>query len=175
MSKLIIFDADGTLVDRKSGDFLEGVEQWLATRPQGVQLAIATNQGGPACRDTGWGMNRNYPTLEEVEGRYNDLAQSIGARLYMCLVYVDKRETPYWPKDLWPSDWIFNQNRETDDPRTWLKWRKPEPGMLLRAMEDADASPDGTLMVGDRPEDEAAAQAAGVSFVWAHEFFGRPQ
>ncbi len=175
MIKLIIFDADGTLVDRDSGNFLDGVQDYMQSRPRDIQLAVATNQGGPACRDTGWGMNGNYPTLATVDEKYTNLAQSIEARLYMCLVYVDKRSTPYWPKDLWPDDWIFNKNRETDDPRTWLSWRKPEPGMLLQAMSDADVSPDETLMVGDRPEDEAAAQAAGVDFVWAHEFFGRVQ
>ena len=54
MISLIIFDADNTLVDRATGDFLPGVREYLdllnhpgcRNRPA---LAIATNQGGPAC------------------------------------------------------------------------------------------------------------------------------
>jgi phosphoglycolate phosphatase-like HAD superfamily hydrolase len=38
-------------------------------------------------------------------------------------------------------------------------------------MRDAGTTPEWTLMVGDRPEDEAAAKAAGCGFVWAAEFF----
>jgi len=33
--------------------------------------------------------------------------------------------------------------------------------------------PSETLMVGDRVEDKAAAEAAGCDFIWAWEFFGR--
>ena len=46
------------------------------------------------------------------------------------------------------------------------KCRKPEPGMLLAAMRDFDASPDDCVMYGDKATDEAAAKAAGVSFRW---------
>jgi len=33
------------------------------------------------------------------------------------------------------------------------------------------AEPEDTLFVGDWPEDEQAAQAAGTDFLWAEEFF----
>lgn len=45
--------------------------------------------------------------------------------------------------------------------------RKPAPGMLLAAMRDFEANPSRCVMCGDKPSDEAAAQAAGVEFVWA--------
>ena len=50
------------------------------------------------------------------------------------------------------------------------KYRKPEPGMLLAISTWAGLRPD--LMVGDRPEDQAAAKAAGFTFEWAADYFG---
>ena len=44
-------------------------------------------------------------------------------------------------------------------------WRKPGPGMLLRAMVEAEAAPGETLMVGDRESDAFAAVAAGCRFM----------
>jgi D-glycero-D-manno-heptose 1,7-bisphosphate phosphatase len=52
---------------------------------------------------------------------------------------------------------------------TWRPdWRKPAPGMLLQALEDLGAVPGEVLMIGDRPEDQAAALAAGVPFQWVN-------
>jgi histidinol phosphatase-like enzyme len=48
------------------------------------------------------------------------------------------------------------------------KFRKPYPGMLQQAREAAELpSLDDCLMIGDRPEDEQAAHAAGFRFLWA--------
>jgi D-glycero-D-manno-heptose 1,7-bisphosphate phosphatase len=50
--------------------------------------------------------------------------------------------------------------------------RKPGPGMILEAMRVCEVSEPGqVLMVGDREEDRGAAEAAGVRFAWADEFF----
>ena len=58
--------------------------------------------------------------------------------------------------------------------RSWQRaWRKPAPGMLREAMAMAAVGPADTLFVGDQPCDEAAAEAAGVRFEWAEDFFGR--
>lgn len=68
-------------------------------------------------------------------------------------------------------------------PRTWIEvcpcphnsgceCRKPQPGMLLRIMAEAGVAPEETLFVGDLETDREAARRAGVSFKWAHEFFG---
>jgi D-glycero-D-manno-heptose 1,7-bisphosphate phosphatase len=50
--------------------------------------------------------------------------------------------------------------------------RKPEPGMLWSVMRDCGVTPDETLFVGDTELDKEAARRAGVSFVWAWNFFG---
>jgi D-glycero-D-manno-heptose 1,7-bisphosphate phosphatase len=49
--------------------------------------------------------------------------------------------------------------------------RKPGPGMLLEAMRDFEASPEQTLFIGDRAEDQQAAKNAGIDFTPAGEFF----
>jgi D-glycero-D-manno-heptose 1,7-bisphosphate phosphatase len=43
--------------------------------------------------------------------------------------------------------------------------RKPQPGMLLRALEELGIDKKCSFMVGDRISDRAAAEAAGVAFV----------
>jgi HAD superfamily hydrolase (TIGR01662 family) len=54
----------------------------------------------------------------------------------------------------------------TDEAR-----RKPAPTMLFEAMAAVGATPGETLFVGDRDADAEAAQAAGVAFCYADEFF----
>ncbi len=39
--------------------------------------------------------------------------------------------------------------------------------MILKALIDFEGDRDETWMIGDRPEDEQAATAAGVNFMWA--------
>lgn len=50
--------------------------------------------------------------------------------------------------------------------------RKPAPGMLVAAMRDFDTRPENCVMYGDKPSDEAAAEAAGVEFIFAGEGAG---
>jgi D-glycero-D-manno-heptose 1,7-bisphosphate phosphatase len=44
--------------------------------------------------------------------------------------------------------------------------RKPEPGMLLRAITEWHITPQGSCLLGDKPSDLAAAHAAGVQHAW---------
>lgn len=162
MQPLLIFDVDGTLADRESGQLLSGVQQFFALLPHARNrpvVALATNQGGPACRDAGWGDR--YPSLAEVEHRYGQLAAQMGARLYMSLVYQAR------------GGLIIPAGLATDDPRLNPAWRKPAPGMLVQAMRDAGVRPRDALMIGDRPEDQQAAAAAGCYFQWSQKFFAR--
>ncbi len=49
--------------------------------------------------------------------------------------------------------------------------RKPAPGMLLDLLSHFRIRPEEALFVGDAPSDKAAAHAAGVPFQPAAEFF----
>lgn len=48
---------------------------------------------------------------------------------------------------------------------------KPKPNMLLAAMKMHGIDPDRSIYVGDNAVDEKAAEAAGLGFVWAKDFF----
>ena len=151
--KLIIFDVDGTLVETKSGaTFRKTADdwQWLPGRLakiamlhlQGIKLAIASNQGGVA-----------FGYLDPLEIRHELMVMANEGHISyveMCFSHPEASRPGY----------------RDESPR-----RKPGPGMLNEIIDASGEAKQDTLMVGDRPEDEQAAQAAGVAFMWANEFF----
>lgn len=150
---LYIFDVDGTLVTTRSGaTFRKSADdwQWLPGRleklreleRQGAILAIASNQGGVAF---------GYLDLKEIRDEMNKLAEEAHI-FYVALCFSHPKAT-------------LEAYRE-DSPH-----RKPGPGMLLEIIEALGEQIEQVVMVGDRPEDEQAAGAAGVGFVWAEDFF----
>ncbi len=153
--KLIIFDVDGTLVTTASGaTFRKNAAdwQWLPKRveklqalvSQGIHLGIATNQGGVAF---------GYMQSWDIGAELLRMADAIPIHHEMVSVCC---QHPQATIDLYRMD---------------SERRKPGPGMLIELMGLADVTASDTLMVGDRPEDEQAAQNAGVAFMWADEFF----
>jgi D-glycero-D-manno-heptose 1,7-bisphosphate phosphatase len=165
--KLIIFDIDGTLTEikpevlarkprmvspNKFGEQqpkLGVVAKLAALQNEGIDIALATNRGGVA-----WG----FTTLEEAEALAREAAELCGVpdvKVYVC---------PYHAKARGP--------RAVREYAVDHDCRKPNPGMLLEAMEDAGASPDETVFVGDFETDQQAAENAKVCFYWAEEFFG---
>ena len=150
---LFIFDKDGTICHSASGqkfinskddqELIPGVlEKVEVLRKDGHTLAVASNQGGVA-----WGI------MSEVE------ADLIVAHAATLIGAEDWRMCPYHPKGSKPE-----YAREST-------CRKPSPGMILELMESLAFLPDQTIFIGDRDEDEGAAQAAGVEFIWEKEFF----
>lgn len=153
--ELIIFDVDGTLVRTKSGkefradaadwELLPGrVEKLAALKAQGIRLALASNQGG-----VGFGLLKQEEIMREIHATAKTLGIPRGG-VYICYNHPRAKLEQY----------------RADDHR-----RKPGPGMLLEAMQDFEASPMETLMVGDRPEDKEAARAATCVFIHADDFF----
>lgn len=175
MIRLIIFDVDGTLARKYSLELLPNVKKFFrlvlhGNCPSRPKLAVATNQGGVGMRywmeTEGFGQPQNYPTVESFEERMRGLIDALGSqnelRVYTSYRYKNKQ-----------GIWTPVPAGEENNPRWSKLWRKPEPGMLLQAMVDAGVSAEETLYVGDRAEDQEAAQAAGCAFAWAERFFSR--
>ena len=174
--KLIIFDVDGTLAETYTLNLLPGVKDFFtlstsADCAEQPKLAIATNQGGVSMRywmeSGGFGRPDTYPTREEVENRLQALLQTLTAgieiRVYVAYGYQNRK-----------GQWAPVPAEFRELPAYSQSWRKPNPGMLIQAMRDAGARPEETVYIGDRPDDQAAARAAGIRFEWAKDFFNRP-
>lgn len=125
---------------------------------EGDSFAIVTNQGGVAL---------GYHTQAEVYAR---IAKT-------CALLSMFWARPFSVHVAWMMPNGYLPGFKGDDGR------KPAPTMLLAAIErhllnGFEHAPVGSavmidpLMVGDRDEDQAAAEAAGADFRWAFDFFG---
>jgi len=164
---LYLFDFDGTLVEdymrRPDRAYFPAVPlpkrrakiQTLILR--GDTCAIVTNQGGVAF---------GYVTEAQAWEKIDSVFVPLGLAMQTVRSSGDPRPPLVYACFHHPT-----APAPYNDPRECAR-RKPSPAMLLEAMQDHNAPRVGTLYVGDREEDEAAAQAAGISFQWAHIFFG---
>lgn len=89
------------------------------------------------------------------------------------------------PGDIWEPDDLMSLNQETlnlfpgllDDIVCCLyvcEHQKPAPTMIYSAMTTHGLDPSNTIFTGDSDVDRQAAEAAGIPFYWAHDFFSTP-
>lgn len=173
---LYIFDLDGTLVVRYGEQPLPDViETLVRLRAKGSQLAVATNQAGPA-----WGVatgQAKYPDPRGLGARFRRIATDV-SQLTDVPWYVAVGDDR-----LSLSTMAYGLlMREFEAGATGLRlhlsasptWRKPAPGMLLAACKAGNVMPCEAVFVGDSDTDAEAAARAAVGFVPAAEFFGWP-
>lgn len=144
--RLAIFDRDGTinvdtghLHEPQRLELIPGTVELMAryaANPE-YKVIVATNQAGIA------------------KGLYSEadmraLHRCMGEQLDRLGAHVDA--------------WYFCPHHP--DYTGICDCRKPAPGMLLAAMRDFDAEAADCVMYGDKPSDEAAANAAGIEFRW---------
>ncbi|MBN1658597.1 MAG: HAD-IIIA family hydrolase [Anaerolineae bacterium] len=153
--RLLFVDRDGTL-NRSLGrrppnhpgevEILPGVGQSLHHAASlGWRLVVVTNQGGVA-----FGYQTHRQAWRTLEAALDMLPVAVEA-VYLC---------PHHPHGTDPRYAATCPNR------------KPEPGFLLDALARYDAKPEECLFVGDMDTDRLAAEAAGVPFRWAWDYFG---
>lgn len=166
---LIIFDIDGTLADRDTHQLLPGVWEWYFQQSHMEQLAIATNQGGVGLhywmeRD-GFGDLSKYPDETAAREHINKVLSQLDPRIkvYVCFAYQSQKS----------GKWSPVPEGQEDNPEWDKGYRKPDAGMLLKAMNDANVAPEDTLFVGDDIEDAMAAKKAKCKFMFAYQFFNR--
>lgn len=168
--KLLLLDLDNTIREPKSGakfinkpddqKLIDGVEDAIAHYKDWTIVGI-TNQGGVAA-----GHKSLEDAIAEQQYTLELLFQMV------CILFCPD----YEGKDCWVIQ------RDYREPFVISKlgenFRKPGDGMLKYAKHWAwnycggyatDPIED-ILMVGDRPEDEQAALAASIPFMWAEEW-----
>lgn len=120
---------------------------WVDGAPEAIALLnaagyfvfVVTNQAG-----IGKGLYS--------ETDYRALRRHIRDELVPYNAWIDdERHCPYHP------DAIIEQYRQASD------WRKPAPGMLLDLIECWPVNLMASWLIGDKPSDIAAAEAAGIS------------
>jgi D-glycero-D-manno-heptose 1,7-bisphosphate phosphatase len=145
--RAVIFDRDGVLNEdtgyaHKASDLIwtPGAMRAISLLNKKKVLAlVATNQSGVA---------RGYYREDDVR-RFHDTMQAtlsrVGAHIdafYFCPFHHEASVAAY---------------HHLDHPD-----RKPNPGMILRALSDWSLAPGDALMIGDRDSDIEAAARAGV-------------
>jgi len=152
--RILFLDRDGTLnqtFERRPPNSPDEVEllpsvgaklcQYAAS---GWRLVIVTNQGGVA-----FGYHSRAGAQCVHQAVLDALPVEIDAS-YLC---------PHHPRGTISHYAIDCPNR------------KPAPGAILDALARFEARPSNCLFVGDMETDLLAAQAAGVPFAWASDFF----
>lgn len=143
----ILFDRDGVLnvdegyaYDPARLVWIEGAREAVkAANAAGVLAIVVTNQSG---------IGRGYYTEAQMHAFHAAMSAGlaeVGARIdafYFAPHHEDAAEDRY---------------RVADHPD-----RKPNPGMLLRAMAEHGVDPARAVMIGDKPSDMEAARRAGV-------------
>jgi D-glycero-D-manno-heptose 1,7-bisphosphate phosphatase len=120
-------------------EFVDGVfELVAAANGAGYLVVVVTNQAG---------IGRGYYS----EAQFQELTDWMKTKFRECGGIIDAVYfCPYHPEH-----GIGAYRRESE-------FRKPAPGMLLKAQRELDIDMDKSVFIGDKPSDMAAGRAAGV-------------
>jgi D-glycero-D-manno-heptose 1,7-bisphosphate phosphatase len=144
----VIFDRDGVLnvdtgyaFDPDKLEWMPGARAAVArVNAAGASAVITTNQSG---------IGRGYYTEDQMHAFHAEMLRQLAAdgaridRIYFAPHHEDAPEPRY---------------RVANHPD-----RKPNPGMLLKALADFAVSPSDAIMIGDKESDMEAARRAGVA------------
>jgi histidinol phosphatase-like enzyme len=127
MTKLVIFDLEGPLIQTKSGQkFRVSPDDWecipgrvevvRALQASGIFVAGATNQSGPTWREA-LDTDR-YPTAEDICVMLNGADRAL--HMPICIALFDQR----------PYDILVSHEEEVEEPLEYV------PGTLVETAED---------------------------------------
>lgn len=171
VSRLFIFDLDGTLAETWEATLLPNVAERVSKLDG--DLAVATNQAGVA-----WNAVKGepYPRPADVGHRLRAVARGLPALEDALWLVSMGDEDVSLPPERWRG--LAAGVTRAASP-LWVRtssslaWRKPRPGMLLEACRTFAVKPGEAVFVGDHKGDAAAAEAAGVAFIYADRYFDR--
>lgn len=143
--RLVLMDRDGTIHRVASGrryaygddaiQLVDGAADFIrAVNQSGIPVAVVSNQQGVALPEF---PSMTMESVEQFNRRLNEELAHHGAhvdRYFICPHAAD----------------------------SGCCCHKPQPGLLLDAMDAFGVSADDTMMIGDSESDLAAAEAAGV-------------
>ena len=146
MNRTLFLDRDGVVnVDHgylykpEQFEFIDGVfDACRAFQQAGYKIVIITNQSG---------IGRGYYTEEDFAYLTKWMCERFSEQnidildVYFCPHHPEKAIEPY---------------------RKHCHCRKPQPGMLLQAIEEHGLDPSQSIMVGDKRSDMVAAQNANL-------------
>jgi len=144
---MVIFDRDGVLNVDHGYAYEPSKLEWVPgaraavkrVNDAGAVAVIATNQSG---------IGRGYYTEADMEAFHAEMLRQLaaeGARID-AIYFAPHHEAA-----------VEDRYRAADHPD-----RKPNPGMLLKALSDFAVAPADAVMIGDKPSDMEAARRAGV-------------
>ncbi|WP_298704498.1 HAD family hydrolase [uncultured Veillonella sp.] len=146
MRKVIFLDRDGVInVDVnylyriEDLSFMPGAKEALALAVKaGYDLIVVTNQSGVA---------RGYYTEADVRTLHQHMGKELAAVGAPILKFY------YCPHH---KDGVISEYTKT------CTCRKPKPGMILDACNEYDIDLKSSFLIGDKPSDIEAAEAAGI-------------
>jgi beta-phosphoglucomutase-like phosphatase (HAD superfamily) len=171
----VLFDMDGTLVESFKTEPLPGVVDVLEKlQARRVPLGVATNQAGPLWRRvTGKGK---FPTVVQVVGNIAHIAYNLHLENSLWIISLwDERIVKLVEDEEQFNDIMLSLQSDFLDmlvpiiPNIIVSidaaYRKPQPGMLLKASELWSIKPNELIYVGDMESDrEAAKNASSLYF-----------
>ncbi len=129
----------GYLSDPAQLEFIPGaIEAMKEAQTRGYDIIVVTNQSGVA---------RGYYTEEDVQALHAEMSRRLEAEGVHILAYY------YCPHH--PEGTVEAYKKACD-------CRKPNPGMLTKAIEEWHVDVDGSFLVGDKPSDVEAAESIGM-------------
>ena len=144
----LFLDRDGVIVEEieylhrvEDVKLIAGVEKIIAAcNENNLPVVLVTNQSGIGRGLYGW---REFAAVQD---RIMETLSSLGARIDMVLAcaYHDQALSPY------------NSDGHS--------WRKPNPGMLIKAIKKWNIAKDKSFMIGDQYTDFLAAKRAKIKF-----------
>jgi D-glycero-D-manno-heptose 1,7-bisphosphate phosphatase len=165
---LLMVDMDGTLREPLSG-------QLHFQHPEDQRITPGADTAIRAYQDD-W-IIVGITNQAEVAAGYKSIRECIQEQQYTLELIPQLQEIYFCPD--FEGRKCFRVTRhgfyEHNQTRWFRQYRKPQPGMLKLAMVRHNHLPENCLYVGDRPEDELAAQRAEVSFQWAWAWIARHQ
>ena len=165
--KILFLDMDNTVRRPKSGatfindpydqELIPGVEDAIA-RYHDYKIIGVTNQGG---------VIAGYKSLENC---FEEQRQTLKLlpQMSLLLFCTDNGNTMFRLSQQGLK--MHGMPIMTNRSNHFGNFRKPNPGMIVFGLLYSREKLEEVLMVGDRPEDQQAANNANIPFMWAEEW-----